>query len=190
MAILGVSEDKITKDIRRIAKAVNFGIIYGLSPYGLSRDVGISQSDARIFIEKYFKTYPKVKHYMESIVDFAKKNGYVSTILGRKRFIDNLNSSNSVLRQRAERMAINSPIQGSAADIIKLAMIKSTDYLKEKNIDGRLILQVHDELVFEINDKEIEKVYQSIKNIMENVINLKVPVRASYSISKNLGDLK
>jgi len=89
MAILGVSEDKITKDIRRIAKAVNFGIIYGLSPYGLSRDVGISQSDAKIFIEKYFKTYPKVKHYIDKIVDSAKKNGYVSTILGRKRFIDN-----------------------------------------------------------------------------------------------------
>lgn len=190
MAILGVSEDRITKDIRRIAKAVNFGIIYGLSPYGLSRDVGISQSDAKVFIEKYFKTYPKVKHYMDKIVESAKKKGYVSTILGRKRFIDNLNSSNSVLRQRAERMAINSPIQGSAADIIKLAMIKSTDYLKEKNIDGRLILQVHDELVFEINDKEIKKVYQGIKEIMENVIHLKVPVRTSYSISKNLGDLK
>ncbi|MEF3253957.1 MAG: DNA polymerase I, partial [Deferribacterales bacterium] len=153
MSILGIKEDEITKDIRRIAKAVNFGIVYGLSPYGLSRDVGISVGEAKKFIDKYFETYPKVKEYMNNIVINAQKNGHVETLFGRKRFVKDLNSSNSILRQRNERIAINSPIQGTASDIIKMAMIKCYDYLNNNNIDGKMILQIHDELVFEINDK-------------------------------------
>lgn len=190
MKVFGLLESEITRDIRRIAKAVNFGIIYGLSPYGLSRDVGIPQSEAKIFIKKYFETYPNVKKYMKEIVKKAENDGYVTTILNRPRFIPDIKSANNTIKQRAERIAINSPIQGSAADIIKLAMIKSDKYLKRMQIDGKLILQVHDELVFEINDKYIDKTSKDIKVIMENIYPLKVPLKVNLGISKNLGDLK
>ncbi|MCX8085197.1 MAG: DNA polymerase [Calditerrivibrio sp.] len=187
--IFGLKDKEIDRDTRRIAKAVNFGIVYGLSPYGLARDVGISQSEAKIFIDKYFKTYPKVKKYMEDIVKVARDKGYVKTILNRPRFIPDIKSSNTTVRQRAERIAINSPIQGSAADIIKLAMIKTCDYLRNQSIDGRLVLQVHDELVFEINDKFIDKMFKDIKLIMENVCELKVPLKVNCTVAKNLGDV-
>lgn len=190
MNVLGITEDQITKDIRRIAKAVNFGIVYGLSPYGLSRDLQIPVSDARIFIDKYFKTYPMVKKYMSDIVHYAQKNGYVETISGRKRFIPDISNSNGTMRQRAERIAINSPIQGSAADIIKMAMVKTSDYIKQTAIDAKMVLQIHDELIFEVNDKDIDKASKNIKLIMENVWKLKVPLQVSYYISKNLGELK
>lgn len=190
MKVFGLLESEITRDIRRIAKAVNFGIIYGLSPYGLSRDVGIPQSEAKIFIKKYFETYPNVKKYMAEIVKKAENDGYVTTILNRPRFIPDIKSANNTIKQRAERIAINSPIQGSAADIIKLAMIKSDEYLKRMQIDGKLILQIHDELVFEINDKYIDKTSKDIKVIMENIYPLKVPLKVNLGISKNLGDLK
>jgi len=190
MNVFGLSESEITKDIRRIAKAVNFGIIYGLRPYGLSRDVGISQTEAKKFITKYFETYPKVREYMSKVVKDAEKNGYVTTICNRPRFVSDINSANNTVKQRAERIAINSPIQGSAADLIKLAMIKSCEYLNKENIDGRLILQIHDELVFEINDKDIDKTSKDIKVIMENIYPLKVPLRVNMNISKNLGELK
>ncbi|MCA1927574.1 MAG: DNA polymerase I [Calditerrivibrio sp.] len=190
MNVLGITEDQITKDIRRIAKAVNFGIVYGLSPYGLSRDLQIPLSDSKRFIDKYFKTYPLVKKYMSDIVAYAQENGYVETIAGRKRFISDINNSNGTMRQRAERIAINSPIQGSAADIIKMAMIKSFDYIKQTELDAKIILQIHDELVFEVNDKDIDKASKNIKLIMENVWKLKVPLQVSCYISKNLGELK
>lgn len=190
MKVFGLKESEITKDIRRIAKAVNFGIIYGLSPYGLSRDVGIPQTEAKTFIKKYFENYPKVKNYMTNIVREAEEKGFVKTICKRPRFIPDINSSNSTIKQRAERIAINSPIQGSAADIIKLAMIKSYEYLKEQKINGDLILQVHDELIFEIDDKDIDKTAKDIKVIMENIYPLRIPLKVNVSISKNLGELK
>ncbi len=190
MKVFGLKESEITKEIRRIAKAVNFGIIYGLSPYGLSRDVGISQTEAKNFIKKYFDTYPKVKKYMTDIVNEAEEKGFVSTICKRPRFIPDIKSANNTVKQRAERIAINSPIQGSAADIIKLAMIKSYEYLRDQKIDGKLILQIHDELIFEINDKDIDKTAKDIKVIMESIYPLKVPLKVNVSISRNLGELK
>jgi len=146
--IFNIDEGRIVLPAqRRIAKAVNFGIIYGLSPYGLSKEIGVSQREAKLFIDKYFETYPGVKEYLESIKEKARKTGYTETIVGRKRYIKDINSRNFSVKQRAERIAINAPLQGSAADIIKLAMLKATDYIKCNNIKGYLVLQIHDELI-------------------------------------------
>lgn len=186
--IFGVEE--VDPKHRRLAKAVNFGIIYGLSPYGLARDTGITQSEAKVFIERYFNLYPGVKNYIDSIIKEAKDKGYTETILGRKRFIKDINSANRMLRQRAERIAINAPIQGSAADIIKLAMINIYKYLQKTQIDVKMILQIHDELLFEVKEDIVEDLVQEFKNRMENVIKLKVPLKVNYSTGKNWGDLK
>ncbi|KAA0257715.1 DNA polymerase I [Deferribacter autotrophicus] len=182
--------DKVDARLRRIAKAVNFGIVYGLSPYGLARDTGISQKEASDFIDKYFKLYPKVKDYIESIIKQAGEKGYTETILRRKRFIRNINSKNKMLRQRAERIAINAPIQGSAADIIKLAMISVYKYLQDTKIDARMILQIHDELIFEVKDDVIDLFIKDTKELMESVIELDVPLSVNYGVGKTWGDLK
>lgn len=184
------NDDIVTSAIRRIAKAVNFGIVYGLSPYGLSKGIGVPQQEAKLFIDKYFHKYPGVKEYIEKIKREAKKTGYTETILGRRRYIKDLNSRNFVVRQRAERIAINAPLQGSAADIIKMAMIKSTEYIKNKSIKGNLVLQIHDELIFEVNNDIVKTFEISIKEIMENVVKLNVPLRVNSGIGENLGELK
>jgi DNA polymerase-1 len=183
-------DENVSPNARRIAKAVNFGIIYGLSPYGLSKEIEVSQQEARLFIEKYFQQYPGVSSYIEKVQEEAKKKGYTETISGRRRYIKDLNSRNYVVRQRAERIAINAPLQGSAADIIKLAMIKSIDYIKNKNFEANLVLQVHDELVFEVNKTGVDIFAKDIKQIMENVVALRVPLKINSGIGENLGELK
>lgn len=188
--IFSIDENDVDDKLRRIAKSVNFGIIYGLSPYGLARDTGVSQSEAKRFIEKYFELYPKVAEYIKKALNSAKLKGYTETLFGRKRFVKDLTSKNKSLALRAERVAINAPIQGSAADIIKKAMVDTRDFLYSNSLDGKIVLQIHDELIFEVNDKVVHNVYKELKHIMENVVNIDVHLKVNGIIGKNLGELK
>ena len=172
MDIFHVKEEEVTKDMRRKAKAVNFGILYGISSYGLSEDLNIKPKEAKEFINKYFETYPGVKEYMDKEIEEAKKNGYVKTIMNRKRIIEELHSSNHVVRSMGERMALNTPIQGSSADILKMAMIKIDKYFEDNNIKSTMLLQVHDELIFNVIKEEEEEVRKIVSNIMESIIKL------------------
>ncbi|MDE7314152.1 MAG: DNA polymerase I [Mucispirillum sp.] len=183
------SDDEVTHDIRRIAKAVNFGILYGLSSFGLSRDTKVTRKEAQSFIDGYFALYPKVKIFIDEIIKQTREKGYCSTILGRKRNIHDINSRNANIRTRAERMAVNAPIQGSAADIIKLAMIECDKYIKENNLDAKCILQIHDELIFEVNENIISVFTDKIKNIMEQVVSLSVPLLVNAETGDNWGQL-
>jgi len=169
--------DKVTKDLRRKAKAVNFGILYGQGPHGLSQSAEISYEEAKNFIDDYFAAYPGVKKFIDQTLSQARHNGYVETIFGRRRYLEELNAQNMMMRRAAERMAINAPIQGAAADLIKMAMIEVKKLLEKKYKDKVLmILQVHDELLFETDPKLAKEISKEIKNIMENVIKLKVPI--------------
>lgn len=188
--IFKVPLDKVNSELRRRAKAVNFGIVYGISEYGLSRDTGVSRSEAREYIEKYLNSYPGVKEYMQSIVEFGRQYGYVATVLGRRRYLPDLLSSNRMVRQNAERMALNTPIQGTSADIIKLAMLDVDRELKRWDLKSRMLLQVHDELVLEVPVQELDHVARLVKDCMENAFQLKVPLVASVKIGLNWYDMK
>lgn len=189
-SIFHLDEDSvISSELRRIAKAVNFGILYGLSAFGLARDTKVTAGEAKIFIDRYFELYPGVGSFISKIIEETKQKGYCHTILGRKRFIKDINSRNGNIRQRAERMAVNAPIQGSAADIIKLAMIGCHDYIKQSGVNAQLILQIHDELLFEVADGEVENFSQEAKKIMESVFKLNVPLLVNCKTGKNWGDL-
>lgn len=183
------SADEVTHDIRRIAKAVNFGILYGLSSFGLARDTKVTRKEAQSFIEGYFALYPKVKIFIDEIIKQTREKGYCSTILGRKRNIHDINSRNANIRTRAERMAVNAPIQGSAADIIKLAMIECDKYIKENGIDAKCILQIHDELIFEVNENIVSEFTDIMKNIMERAVSLSVPLLVNAETGDNWGQL-
>lgn len=180
----------VTPELRRRAKAVNFGIIYGISDYGLARDTGVTRQEAREYIDKYLSTYPGVKRYMEEIIDFGRENGYVSTILGRRRYLPDLLSSNRMVRAYAERMALNTPIQGSSADIIKLAMIAVDHEIKKRQLLTKMLLQVHDELVFEVPGEELNQMAGLVKECMEGAYKLKVPLVASVKVGLNWYDMK
>ncbi|GIW21601.1 MAG: DNA polymerase I [Candidatus Sericytochromatia bacterium] len=177
--------EDITEEQRRIAKTVNFGIIYGQSAYGLSETLNISVSEASDIIKKFNETYKYVSMYVENIIKFAQEKGYVTTLLNRRRYIPELNSSNYSVREFGKRMAINTPLQGTAADLIKLAMVKIDKYLEESNKSSKMLLQVHDELVFEVYKDELEELKVNVKNIMENIYTLNVPLKVSISIGKN-----
>ena len=185
--------EDITSDHRRKAKAINFGIIYGISPYGLAKQLSISNSEGKKYIDDYFSRYPKIKSYMEHQIDFAKTNNYVETIFGRKCNIRGINDKNFALRGFAERQSINAPIQGTAADIIKLAMIEINKKILSKNIDAKMLLQVHDELIFEIDETNLDKSIPIIKEIMEKNhlyhIDFSVPLIVDYGIGNNWGEL-
>lgn len=187
--IFNVSPDRVDPNMRRMAKAVNFGIIYGISPFGLSKNIGVSQKEAKEFIEYYFDLYKGVKKYLEQTIIDARKNGYVTTILNRRRFLPELTSNNKHMRGFAERMAVNTPVQGSAADLIKIAMINISKKLKDKNLKSKLILQVHDELVFEIPEEEKEVMSGLVKKEMEGVMELKVPLTVDVAVGKNWGKI-
>ena len=175
----------VTREMRGRAKTANFGIIYGISAYGLSQRLEISRSDAHELIEGYFKTYPGVKEYMNKTIAIARDKGYVETIMGRRRNISDINSRNGMIRGMAERNAINAPIQGSAADIIKLAMIRVYDFMKKKDFKSKMILQVHDELVFDVYKPELEEIKERVIQEMEQVISLDVPLKADYGVGDN-----
>jgi DNA polymerase I len=183
--VFGVKEGDVTSDMRSMAKTVNFGIIYGMSPYGLSQSLKIDVNKAKEFIDSYFERYPEVKFYLEGLIEEARQNGFVTTLLGRRRYIPEINSSDMRMRQFAERTAINTPIQGSAADIIKVAMISIHERLAKKKMATKMIMQVHDELVFDVPKDELEEVCRIVKDGMENVIKLKVPVEAHVEVGKN-----
>lgn len=175
--VFGVDVENVTKDMRRKAKAVNFGIIYGQSRYGLAKALNISNTQAQEFIDKYFESYPKIKQYMQDKIDFANENGYVETLLGRKRFLlAELQSSNYQIREFAQRAAINQPLQGTAADLIKQAMIEVDKQISAKGLKAKMIMQVHDELVFELPKKELEELKQLVVTAMELSQPLKVPL--------------
>jgi DNA polymerase-1 len=177
--------DEIDEKMRDTAKRINFGIIYGMSSFGLSKDLGISQEEAQAFIDAYFLRYPKVKEYMQKQIELAQKEGFVKTLLGRRRYIPEINNKNFAIRQFAERQAINTPVQGSAADLIKLAMIDIQKEIENNKLGSKLLLQVHDELVFEFPQKEKDLLKKTVKQIMENVLKLIVPVKVDIKIGKN-----
>ncbi|HRY59947.1 MAG TPA: DNA polymerase I [Patescibacteria group bacterium] len=187
-AIFDVEAEKVDKDMRRVAKVVNFGIIYGISSYGLSQAVEKTPAEAGRFIEEYFREYPSIKKYMDDTVVFAEKEGYVETLLGRRRYIPDILSGVAQIKRAAERMAINMPIQGTAADIMKLAMIEIDKQILSKNKDIKMILQVHDELVFELPELEIENWKLKIKKIMQNVFVLKCPLIVEGKEADNWGE--
>ncbi len=183
--IFGVPVDKVDYDLRSKAKAVNFGIIYGISEFGLARNTGVTMGEARMFIESYFARYPKVREFMDRSIETARQYGYVTTILGRRRAIPEINSRIRARRGFAERTAINTPIQGSAADIIKLAMVRIFERLKKEGLLSRLILQVHDELIFEIPPEEESHMMELVRSEMECVISLKVPLQVEIDVGKS-----
>ena len=166
----------VDRKMRSNAKAVNFGIIYGISPFGLSQNLGISRTEAKNIIDQYFEEFPQVKKYMESIINKAREFKFVETLMGRRRYLPEINSRNSVVRSVAERNAINAPIQGAAADIIKKAMIEISNEMKKNNMNSKMLLQVHDELIFDVYNQEKKQVRELIKNKMENAVSLRVPL--------------
>ena len=188
--VFGVPINEVTSKMRREAKAVNFGIIYGISDFGLSRNLDIPLATAKEYIEKYFAMYSAVKDYMNSNVEFAKENGYVSTLTGRKRVIPEINSPNYNLRQFGERAAMNMPLQGSSADIIKIAMINVSKALKKNGLKAKLVLQVHDELVLVAPENEVKKAAEILKYEMEHAVQLNVPLTVEVHSGKNWYDAK
>jgi len=188
--VFNVPKDQVTSLMRSRAKAVNFGIVYGISDFGLAKDLKITKKEAKVYIENYLARYPKVKQYMEDIVAQAKEKGFTSTVLNRRRYIPEINSRNAIQRNFGERIAMNTPIQGSAADIIKIAMIKVYNELKERKLKSKLILQVHDELLVETHITEIDQVKEIVQRNMQGAMELKVPLTAEVSAGNNWYDAK
>ncbi len=183
--VFGVKPEEVTPDMRRKAKEVNFGILYGIGVFGLKNRLGITQKHAKEIIETYFSTFKNVKQFMDDSIAFAREHGYAKTLLGRRRYLRNINNSNAVMRQFEERVAINMPIQGTAADMIKLAMIKIYDELKRRKAKTKMVLQVHDELVFDIHKDEVDELTPVIRELMENALKLNVPIKVDIGIGNN-----
>ncbi len=175
--IFHVPIQEVTKEMRRKAKAVNFGILYGISGFGLSEDLGIDLLEAKEFIDKYLEVFPGIKEYKDNLIKEAYQNGYVKTLFNRKRIIDELNNKNYLIRSSGERMALNTPIQGTAADILKMAMIKMQEEIDKHNFNAKMVIQVHDELVFDVPKNEVEEFIPILKDVMENIYELKVPLK-------------
>ncbi len=188
--IYGVPVEQVTSTMRRNAKAVNFGIIYGISSYGLSEDLNISPKEAKDFINKYFETYPGIKNYMDEVIKQAHVDGYVKTIMNRKRVIDEIKNKNYMIRSMGERMALNTPIQGSSADILKKAMIEIEQQFNQLNLRSKMLLQIHDELVFNVYQDELTTVKKIVKDVMENTIKLNVPLEVDINLGNNLYEAK
>ena len=182
--------DEITKEERSRAKAVNFGIVYGISDFGLSEQLGITRKAAKTYIEQYLEEYSGIKKYMEDVVNTAKEKGYAETEFGRRRYIKELQSSNYMVREFGKRAAMNTPIQGTAADIMKIAMIKVYEELKKRNLKSKIVLQVHDEMMIEALQEEKEQIKQILKDCMQNATKLIVPLIAEISEANNWYDCK
>jgi DNA polymerase-1 len=183
--VFNVEIDDVTRDQRRQAKAVNFGIIYGQSAFGLSQNLGIKRKEAKAIIDSYFEQYPRIKTYMDEMLVFAREHGYVETIMKRRRYLKDINSANAIVRGFAERNAINAPIQGSAADVIKIAMINVDKAMTKANLKSKMLLQVHDELVFDVETTEKEALTELVKSEMENAVELIVPLEIEENIADN-----
>jgi DNA polymerase-1 len=178
MEVFGVSGKDVTTELRRVAKTINFGIIYGMSSFSLAQQLEISPAKAKEYIDNYFRRYSRVKQWMDEIIEYARKNGYVTTVTGRVHYLPDINSKNAQIRGFSERMALNTPIQGTSADIIKIAMLDIFKFLKEVSSEAKMLLQVHDELLFEVPDSELQSLSLQLKNKMENAMKLDVPVIA------------
>lgn len=187
--VFGVPPSEVTTDMRRLAKTVNFGMLYGMSGYGLEQATELSREEATQFITTYFEKYSGVKDYIEATKRQAREQGYVETVLGRRRYIPDINSSNGQVRAAAERMAINMPIQGTSADIIKRAMIDIHREKRVRKLKSRMILQVHDELVFEVPREELEQMKELVLDIMPDALKLSVPVTVEVKVGKNWGEM-
>ena len=188
--LFGVDAPKVTPDMRRLAKTVNFGVIYGMSDYGLEQATELSREEASQFITSYFEKYPGVKQYLESTKQQARESGYVQTLLGRKRFIPEINSPNRQVREAAERMAINMPVQGTSADIIKVAMVNLYREMEKRQLKSKLLLQVHDELIFEVPQEELEAMCQLLPQVMSTALTLSVPLKVDIKTGNNWGEME
>ena len=188
--VYGVPLEQVTHEMRSASKAVNFGIVYGISDFTLAKNISVSRKEAKEFIERYFERYPGVKRYMDAAVAEGREKGYVTTLMGRRRYLPELASANFNLRSFGERCAMNSPIQGTAADIIKLAMIRVADALRKGGYKARLILQVHDELIVEAPEDEQERVRALLKDCMEGVAALAVPLKTDISVGRDWRECK
>jgi DNA polymerase-1 len=188
--VFNIPMEKVSKEERSKAKAVNFGIVYGISDYGLGEQIGVSRKQAKEYIEGYLEKYSGIKKFMDEIAEDAIKDGYVKTLYNRRRYIPEIKSNNYVVRQFGHRIAMNTPIQGTAADVIKIAMINVYKSFKKNNLKSKLILQVHDELLIEALEEEQEIVKKILKEEMENVIKMKVPLKADLSFGYNWYEAK
>lgn len=188
--IFGIPIENVDKNMRRTAKAVNFGILYGISSFGLSEDLGIDIASAKGFIDSYLNTYPRIKQYMQEVIESAKEKGYVKTIMNRKRVIDELNNKNYMIRQQGERIALNTPVQGSSADILKKAMIEIYQEFKDRNLKSKMLIQVHDELVFNVLNNELETVKEIVERIMENTYQLNIPLKVDIETGSDWYEAK
>ena len=188
--VFKIPADQVTPLLRSRAKAVNFGIVYGIGDFSLAKDLGITRKEARLYIDEYLERYPGVKRYMHETIEFGNKNGFVETLFSRRRYLPELKSSNFNMRSFGERVAMNMPIQGSAADIIKIAMVKVYSQLNSHNMKSRLILQVHDELIIETYKSEQEQVERILQDCMQNAVNLEVPLTAEVKTGSNWYETK
>lgn len=182
--IFNIPLEEVTDTYRRYAKAVNFGIIYGISDFGLSENVGITVKEAKKYIEDYLKKYPKIKEYMDNTKNIAVEKGYVETKFGRRRYVPNIKSQNYIIREQAKRIAMNAPIQGTAADITKIAMVKIEERIKKEKLDAKILLQVHDEIIVECNNNIQDMIASILKEEMEQAAILQVPIIADIRISE------
>ena len=184
-SVFNVPISNVSREQRSNAKIVNFGIIYGVSAFGLSNQTNLNRNESKLLIDTYYKKYPRLKEYISNQISFARNNGYVQTLLGRRRYLKNINSRNAVVRGAAERNAINAPIQGSAADIIKIAMINIQNKLESEDYQSKMLLQVHDELVFDVFKPELNKVIDMVKSEMMNAYQIEVPLKVDINYGLN-----
>jgi DNA polymerase-1 len=188
--VFGVEADAVTPDMRKRAKAVNFGILYGIGAFSLSDDLGVSRAQAQEFIDRYLASYPGIDAYLQAIIKEAYENGYVTTLFGRRRYIPELAGTNKIQKKFGERVAMNSPIQGTAADVIKLAMVRVYKRLRESGIDARLILQVHDELLIEAHATCADRAREILREEMENAVSYSVPLDVDIHVGASWYDAK
>ena len=187
--LLGIPEKEVTPEMRRNAKTVNFGVIYGMSDYGLEQATKLSREEAAQFIALYFEKYPKVNEYLEATKEQARRLGYVQTVLGRRRFLPEVNSANRMVREAAERMAINAPVQGTSADIIKIAMINLYREMEGRKLNSEMLSQIHDELLFEVPETEVEEMKALVAEIMPHAFELRVPVKIDIKLGRNWAEM-
>jgi DNA polymerase-1 len=183
--IFGVFPEMVNADMRRQAKVINFGVLYGMSAFGLAKELNVTQKIAQAYIDGYFRKYAKVREYLDSLLSQARREGYVTTLLKRRRYLPEINSPQPTIRQFAERMAINAPIQGTAADLIKVAMVRIFRRIEEEGLMAEMIMQVHDELVFEAPAAEREVLFALVREEMEGVVKLRIPLRVEIAAGKN-----
>jgi DNA polymerase-1 len=183
--VFGVTVDEVTIDQRRSAKAINFGLIYGMSAFGLAKQLGISRGQSQDYIGRYFTRYPGVQEYMDQTKEKAAEQGYVETIYGRRLYLPDIKARNAIARQASERTAINAPMQGTAADIIKLAMIKVDAWLASSGLNARMTMQVHDELIFEVDATQVDELVAGVKEAMESAAELLVPLIVDVGVGEN-----